>query len=92
MLDLQLQLVKISSNNLPSTQPDEEFIYVNGFKIRSGKLNEHTDQLEDEDIREFDYSIPAMSMMVVEKYYDPRINVSSTKKIKITLRLISILH
>ena len=81
MLDLQLQLIKISSNNLPSTQPDEEFIYVNGFKIRSGKLNEHSDLLEDEDIREFEYSISAMSMMVVEKYYDPRINVNLKENI-----------
>ena len=57
MSEIEIILTKIKEN--PSKQLCEDGIFVNGFKLKGARLNEQTGLLEEEGIREFDYTLPS---------------------------------
>lgn len=52
---------------MPTKQPKKDFINVNGFKLRNGKMDLKTGFLEEENIREFDFDLPLFSLSIIRK-------------------------
>ena len=52
---------------IPIKQPEKDFIYVNGLRLRNAKMNLATGFLEEENIREFEFSLPMFELAVIRK-------------------------
>ena len=62
-------------DSIPKEQEEKGSIYVNGFKISGGRLNEKNFYLEDELAREFANSVPAFMVKVKRRQENNRMNV-----------------
>lgn len=63
VLELSIDLEEI--NFVPTSQPiNEESFYLTGFIVSRAKFNSNNNLLEDENIREFNNSLPNLKMYI----------------------------
>ena len=48
-------------------QPEKDFFNVTGLKLKNGKMNMSSGFLEEENLREFEVSLPMFALTVIRK-------------------------
>ena len=52
---------------IPVKQPEKDFFNVTGLKLKNGKMNMSSGFLEEENLREFEVSLPMFALTVIRK-------------------------
>jgi len=58
-------------------QPEKDFFNIIGLKLKNGKMNLSSGFLEEENLREFEFSLPMFAFTVIKK---KNINYKNVKK------------
>jgi hypothetical protein len=64
LCDLEIQLIKLISTKLPTSQSTSDGVFITGFSIRGGSLNTKSLMLEEEVTREFEHMLPPFLLRV----------------------------